>query len=399
MKPDQERMKTLLTDTILLLCKNGLCVKRQLKVQGLLGITLDDDDIFLIQIDEMISDDVNQSSINNCHPSQSYSVMHDRIPVLSPSFDSQNDIFVDPNFQFLNRNDLSADQLPPANHLEKRLHGKMELKKCRLKEDQQQLNPLIVKVEEVEEDIITMGEHVSSNSTTTIPSSSSLFNNEQQLFFLSPSQLKNVVKEEDKQCYVVAEGSKSEFEKEKRKAKRKYDDDIIVMNRQIETITKQLLNVNKKSIPFIDESNRYEPWQLLPLNNFSHDFRNNCEENDDDDYNDNDLSWMTQLQLQHQKKNRNNVKTRRASISEDRDTTVICEYDGCGRSFYHRYTLYRHQRIKHGRRFGTVNQLSFFCPHVGCQRIFYRQLALLKHQQSVHQQNNKHQAICSSELI
>lgn len=61
-----------------------------------------------------------------------------------------------------------------------------------------------------------------------------------------------------------------------------------------------------------------------------------------------------------------------------------CEYEGCGLSFYHSYTLYRHQRIKHGRRFGAVDQLSFFCSHPGCGRVFYRELALIKHQRAVH---------------
>ena len=52
-KEDQERVKVLLKDTVTLLCKNGLNFKKNLKVQGLLGITLDDDDVFLVQLDEI----------------------------------------------------------------------------------------------------------------------------------------------------------------------------------------------------------------------------------------------------------------------------------------------------------------------------------------------------------
>lgn len=56
MKPDQERVRQLLTETVTLLCRNGLQYNKQMKVQGLLGITLDDQDVVLVQIDETIGD-------------------------------------------------------------------------------------------------------------------------------------------------------------------------------------------------------------------------------------------------------------------------------------------------------------------------------------------------------
>ena len=52
MKEDQKRVRTLLTDTITLLCKNGLTYKKNMKVQGLLGITLDDEDVFIVHVNE-----------------------------------------------------------------------------------------------------------------------------------------------------------------------------------------------------------------------------------------------------------------------------------------------------------------------------------------------------------
>jgi hypothetical protein len=55
MKPDQERVRVLLTETVMLLCKNGLQFSKQLKVQGLLGITLDNSDVFLVHIDDNVS--------------------------------------------------------------------------------------------------------------------------------------------------------------------------------------------------------------------------------------------------------------------------------------------------------------------------------------------------------
>ena len=56
MRPDQERVRNLLTDTVTLLCKNGLQYQTELRVQGVLGITLDDSDVFIVHINEKFGD-------------------------------------------------------------------------------------------------------------------------------------------------------------------------------------------------------------------------------------------------------------------------------------------------------------------------------------------------------
>ena len=53
-KADQERIKTLLKDTITLLCKNGLNFKTEFSVEALIGITLDKEDVVLVSINEII---------------------------------------------------------------------------------------------------------------------------------------------------------------------------------------------------------------------------------------------------------------------------------------------------------------------------------------------------------
>ena len=58
MKPDQERIKTLLADTVTLLCRNGLHFQHQLCVQGVLGITVDDSDVFIVHINESFTEQV-----------------------------------------------------------------------------------------------------------------------------------------------------------------------------------------------------------------------------------------------------------------------------------------------------------------------------------------------------
>lgn len=55
---EQQRLKDLLTDTICLLCKNGLAFKNKFSIEALIGITLDEDDVILVNINEII-----QSSI------------------------------------------------------------------------------------------------------------------------------------------------------------------------------------------------------------------------------------------------------------------------------------------------------------------------------------------------
>ena len=49
---DRERMKTLLVEAIATLCRNGLHYEEELTVEGLIGITLDKRDVFLVNINE-----------------------------------------------------------------------------------------------------------------------------------------------------------------------------------------------------------------------------------------------------------------------------------------------------------------------------------------------------------
>ena len=58
MRPDQERVRNLLTDTVTLLCKNGLQYHTELRVQGVLGITLDNNDVFIVHINEKFGGDI-----------------------------------------------------------------------------------------------------------------------------------------------------------------------------------------------------------------------------------------------------------------------------------------------------------------------------------------------------
>lgn len=56
LKEDQARIKELLKDTITLLCKNGLQYKAGFSVEALIGITLDEEDVFLVNIKESVGE-------------------------------------------------------------------------------------------------------------------------------------------------------------------------------------------------------------------------------------------------------------------------------------------------------------------------------------------------------
>ena len=58
LKADRERVKALLTETITLLCKNGLKYQSEFAIEALIGITLDRDDVFLVSIKETICSDL-----------------------------------------------------------------------------------------------------------------------------------------------------------------------------------------------------------------------------------------------------------------------------------------------------------------------------------------------------
>ena len=58
LKADRERVKALLTETITLLCKNGLKYQSEFAIEALIGITLDRDDVFLFSIKETICSDL-----------------------------------------------------------------------------------------------------------------------------------------------------------------------------------------------------------------------------------------------------------------------------------------------------------------------------------------------------
>ena len=64
---EQKKMKLLLTEAITQLCKGGLHFETKFTVEALIGITLDDNDVFLVNINESIQNDfsLDTSTLNS----------------------------------------------------------------------------------------------------------------------------------------------------------------------------------------------------------------------------------------------------------------------------------------------------------------------------------------------
>ena len=56
MKPEQERLVTVLKDTISLLCKNSLSYQKQVVVQGLICVTVDKEDVLVVQVNDSLGE-------------------------------------------------------------------------------------------------------------------------------------------------------------------------------------------------------------------------------------------------------------------------------------------------------------------------------------------------------
>jgi len=95
MKADQERVRALLTETVALLCKNGLHYRAELRIQGLLGVTIDGDDVFIVSLDECFTGANNSSRTSNANdlglsptvaPVNVSQFKSSRMPVLSEGY-------------------------------------------------------------------------------------------------------------------------------------------------------------------------------------------------------------------------------------------------------------------------------------------------------------------------
>lgn len=132
---------------------------------------------------------------------------------------------------------------------------------------------------------------------------------------------------------------------------------------------------------YTSPSNNYQDNDTLMLfNNNRNDNQFNINNNDQyNNNNDNQFNNDSANEHRQFQGNNNNLPRRRSNMK-----TVVCQYPECGKTFCHSCHLYRHQRLKHGHRFGVVAQTSFACQHPKCGKVFYRRSSLINHCLHVH---------------
>lgn len=114
MKPDEQRMRDVLVDTIRLLCRTGVEYSRRLRVQGLLGITVDDEHVFLIHVDDFIARNCADADNRLCPSADDY----DRVDIGHVDSDVETDS-ANPNHNAL-EDIVSNDEVQhPLGQLEK----------------------------------------------------------------------------------------------------------------------------------------------------------------------------------------------------------------------------------------------------------------------------------------
>lgn len=68
MKADQDRVRKLLSETVVMLCKSGLRYEDQLEIKGVLAITIDKKDVFIVHIDDREVQGEIKSETNHASP-------------------------------------------------------------------------------------------------------------------------------------------------------------------------------------------------------------------------------------------------------------------------------------------------------------------------------------------
>ena len=85
MAQSRDRVKALLTEAVTLLCKNSVAYQAEVEVEGLLGITVDRNEVFLVSLHEIISKpEGQQMQLLHPHP-QAYSKPFTSTPSYSPT--------------------------------------------------------------------------------------------------------------------------------------------------------------------------------------------------------------------------------------------------------------------------------------------------------------------------
>lgn len=136
MTPDQEKVCSLLTDTVVLLCRSSLVFECDIKLQGILAVTVDSKNFFVVQIDEVVKeqfrDNISESSASeNQLNKKSFELKHE-----TDASDNDNachvnrpvDVIRSPNLKTFKQQENEPDDRLFVDHLDNLMTSSHEVK-------------------------------------------------------------------------------------------------------------------------------------------------------------------------------------------------------------------------------------------------------------------------------
>ncbi|ESO01088.1 hypothetical protein HELRODRAFT_192371 [Helobdella robusta] len=401
MKPESDKLSVLLRDTVLLLCRNGFNYKLNIKVQGLIGITLDDQEIFLVHFNELVGKAPLIS--NDTEKDDNEDVVVEKVTYQArPTTDTNTHQPLN-NFYY---NNSSGRRRHPGRSRRQAKHNRSVQPKP-IEEDSSDeyiKNNLSENPDyNCKQDSYCFVDDMDSNLTTNIPQNEHFIDRQSSIttaadatlpassssavIMTKPENINDVYTDVTTQSMNILESScivgSSDFNLDNYNSESKSDlalgnDNSIINDGNNEN------DSNNNNNPLFHSSQ-------LPIK----------EETDEIDFNFATLTEtdcidnLTNVQMYgsnsagNNDDNNNNESSRGRRARRSGQKLYTCEHPNCGLSFYRSYTLYRHQRLKHGQRLvPPVSQqnrdVEFRCAIDNCGQTFFRVSTLEKHEREFH---------------
>lgn len=392
MKSDQEKVRFLLIDTIALLCKNGLSFKNELKIQGLLGITVDGSDVFIVHIDETFSEAATPSRQNASagRDVQSKSVGAPAVGFRQPIRVAKGNAVPPLSASKIGRKRVRAGVQPMkrektdwrdnAGTWDGMQQGSSKTGDQGMNDDgspetkptdmmwleSDALNESTAKADlgsppalgfDPDNDMVAFGWPVNSsfgsNVGDVVPGSL-ISSTEMALKTEDGMEMKSP----DAVCVRTNRQSAG------RRKSRRNSSGVPLMAGA--SRASPVSRVSDTQWPAADEAIGYSMPAAVAWENEDE----NVQQEDYEEWS----NWES----------RRGTNKRSAKTDDDREKSFVCQYDDCDKAFYRRDHLIRHQRIKHGKPFGVDSQTVFYCHFANCGKIFYKNASLHRHMNDAH---------------
>lgn len=137
MKPEQERIRSLLVDTISLLCRNGLNFENEVRVQAVIGITLDKDECFVVHINKCFERLEEENCENEQQLNESLQETADAAAATQPADESAEVIQSTQELSVKNLSPCGSEQNKRSHHQQQVSANSVALDECTPKSEVQ----------------------------------------------------------------------------------------------------------------------------------------------------------------------------------------------------------------------------------------------------------------------